>query len=176
MSYIKKYVYGQMGAGKSRALITKFDIARDYGYSVALFSGMNDLVESRDGTRRFPATLEELHECTADIILIDEAQFLLTSDLRHLTCYPGDVFLYGLTVDFTGKPFTNFTYVSTHPTWKTEKIRSVCEVAGCTAEAVQPLLRIHGDVVTSGPAYVPMDTPNTFYQSVCHRHYLEATQ
>jgi thymidine kinase len=134
--------YAAMNAGKSTALLQAAYNYEERGMRVALFTAAHDdragtgVIASRLGLNRATATFGPETEFAAGLlpagtacVLIDEAQFLSSNQVRqlhrmaHVEGVP--VLCYGLRGDFQGEPFPGSATLLTLAD-DMEEMRSVC--------------------------------------------------
>lgn len=185
------FYYSTMNAGKSTALL---QASHNYGergmhtivYTAKLDDRADGRVASRIGisadARHFAAGQDLFHEISADLtegpiacVLVDEAQFLASDQVRQLARVVDDlnvpVLCYGLRSDFLGRLFEGSAQLLA---WADNlvEIKTVCH-CGRKATMVVRVLP-DGRVETAG-AQVEIGG-NDRYVSLCRRHFTSAIE
>ncbi|MBH9551515.1 thymidine kinase [Inhella gelatinilytica] len=180
--------YGAMAAGKTLALL---GVAHNYerlGRSVALYTAQIDdrfgagVIGTRLGLQREAQTFSAAHEFrAADLptdtacLLIDEAQFLTTAQVRQLhqiaVLHGVPVICYGLRTDFQGNGFEGAAALGLLAD-QIEELKTVC---GCGRKASFNV-RVDGEgrrvregeqVSIGGDAQYHAACPYSFYTEAC---------
>ncbi|MHB8146246.1 MAG: thymidine kinase [Vulcanimicrobiaceae bacterium] len=135
--------YSAMNAGKSTALLQVAHNYEEHGRTVRIYTAALDhrfgtgYITSRLGPKRAVATFDDGTDFYAELsqaddvacVLIDEAQFLRTEQVKqlhrvaHLRSVP--VICYGIRSDFLGEPFPGATYLLTLAD-SIEELKNIC--------------------------------------------------
>jgi thymidine kinase len=177
--------YSAMNAGKSTALLQVAHNYEENDKRVRLYTAGLDnrfdvgKITSRLGPQRESITYDERTDFYADLasgkldcVLVDEAQFLLPTQVRqlhraaHVLGVP--VICYGLRSDFSGEPFPGSVYLLTLAD-SLEEIKNIC---ACGRKAtMNPRVDEAGKRVLEG-AQIAIEG-ETIYRQMCGRCFYE---
>ena len=183
------FYYSTMNAGKSTHLLQSSYNYRERGLSTLLYTAKIDdrfahgKVTSRLGisaeallfdnsTNLYNDVLERLKQDQLDCLLIDEAQFLTTEQVKQLTDVVDNchipVLAYGIRTDFLGQTFSGSAALLA---WadKLIELKTICH---CGRKANFVVRRDQqGNVVTDGDQIEVGG--NERYESLCRAHFKE---
>lgn len=177
---IKTFTYSTMGGGKTTDLIKTYDQLIRKGEKVVIAKPMTDVREGEQvgwgftGSRitkdKKPAfyfdTIQEVFDKVAfGILILDEVQFMLQSDIEKLSKIKQDVLCYGLKTDINGNLFpASAKLLAIAETIK--EIPMLCENKGCQNKAIIHSRYIGGRLDKSGISTM-IDTGAVSYKSLC---------
>ena len=184
------FYYSTMNAGKSTHLLQSSYNYKERGLTTLLYTAKIDdrfeqgKVSSRLGlssnaqlfdtdTHIYSQVTNQLEQGTLDCVLIDEAQFLTTEQVKQLTdivdhCHI-PVLAYGIRTDFLGQTFSGSAALLA---WadKLIELKTICH---CGRKANFVIRRDkHGNAVTNG-AQIEVGG-NERYESLCRAHFKES--
>jgi thymidine kinase len=179
------FYYSTMNAGKSTALLQAAYNYAERGMATLLFTAHIDQrgdgrVASRIGieapAQGFDANTdfwELLHESRAHCILIDEAQFLSTAQVRQLARVVDEanipVMCYGLRTDFRGELFPGSAALLAWADTLAE-LKTIC----CCGRKATMVVRVAADGTVERAGQQVEIGGNERYVALCRKHFSEA--
>jgi thymidine kinase len=179
------FYYSTMNAGNSTALLQAAYNYAERGMAALLFTANIDQraggrIASRIGieapAQRFDANTdfwELLHESSAHCILIDEAQFLSTTQVRQLARVVDEanipVMCYGLRTDFRGELFPGSAALLAWADTLSE-LKTIC----CCGRKATMVVRVAADGTVERAGQQVEIGGNERYVSLCRKHFSEA--
>lgn len=187
MAYLKFY-YGVMGAGKTTELIKAYEIYKHKNLNPIVIKPSLDTREGNQigwGTTSsrlikesipayyFTDLKNELWKLDYGSILVDEAQFLTTEDVKILSDIVDmqkiNVLTYGLKTDINGNLFTGAQALLAKADI-IQELEALCEIPNCNHKALMHLRYINEKLDTS-KNQIAIEKDNITYKSVCRKHY-----
>ncbi len=181
------FTYGSMNSGKSLELIKVAYNYKENGINCLVLKPQLDTrvpgkVSSRTNLQvdaieideaNMESSLNLVKENHADIILVDEANFLSTEVVDGIIdyCYKNDVhtlMFFGLKVDFRGNLFDGSKRIIECA----DKIEEATSICWCGKKARQNARVVNGQIVKDGPTILVDDANTTVdYTPLCNYHY-----
>ncbi len=181
------FTYGSMNSGKSLELIKVAYNYNENGIDCLVLKPQLDTrvpgkVSSRTNLQvdaieinesNMESTLTEIKANHADIILVDEANFLSADVVDGIVdyCYKNDVhtlMFFGLKVDFRGNLFEGSKRIIECA----DKIEEATSICWCGKKARQNARVVNGSIVKDGPTILVDDENTTVdYIPLCNYHY-----
>lgn len=181
------FTYGSMNSGKSLELIKVAYNYNENGIDCLVLKPQLDTrvpgkVSSRTNLQvdaieinesNMEETLAQVTANHADIILVDEANFLTAAVVDGIIdyCYQNDVhtlMFFGLKVDFRGNLFEGSKRIIE---WA-DKIEEATSICWCGKKARQNARVVNGEIVKDGPTILVDDENTTVdYIPLCNYHY-----
>lgn len=181
------FTYGSMNSGKSLELIKVAYNYNENGIDCLVLKPQLDTrvpgkVSSRTNLQvdaieinesNMEQTLAEIKDNHADIILVDEANFLTADVVDGIIdyCYKNDVhtlMFFGLKVDFRGNLFEGSKRIIECA----DKIEEATSICWCGKKARQNARVVNGAIVKDGPTILVDDENTTVdYIPLCNYHY-----
>lgn len=178
------FLFGQMGAGKTAALLSTAFHLRQAGRRVLVLTS-NDRVAGRITSRvglsceATPVTADDdlalvaLTDGHVHHVLVDEAQFLTATQIDQLAWLVDEhhieVTCYGLRADFAEQLFEGSARLFATADVITElQIEARC---WCGERATHNARTCDGELVTTGEQVVVDDGTSVAYEPLCRRHY-----
>lgn len=182
------FYYGCMGSGKTTKMLTQFDTYKRRKKNPLIVKPSLDtregkflgwgITKSRITKNEEPTyyynNLEiELNQLDFGVLFVDEVQFLTREDVLSLCKISDDkdidVLCYGLKTDANGQLFEGSKHLLALAD-EIKEIESLCEIDGCTCNAVAHIRYINGIRDTSGLS-VAIEQGNVTYKAVCRKHW-----
>ncbi len=181
------FTYGSMNSGKSLELIKVAYNYKENGIDCLVLKPQLDTrvpgkVSSRTNLQvdaieideaNMTSTLAEVEANYAQIILVDEANFLSTEVVDGIIdyCYRNGVhtlMFFGLKVDFRGNLFEGSKRIIECA----DKIEEATSICWCGKKARQNARVVNGQIVKDGPTILVDDANTTVdYTPLCNYHY-----
>ncbi len=181
------FTYGSMNSGKSLELIKVAYNYKENGIDCLVLKPQLDTrvpgkVSSRTNLQvdaieideaNMMSTLDEVKANHAQIILVDEANFLSTEVVDGIIdyCYRNGVhtlMFFGLKVDFRGNLFEGSKRIIECA----DKIEEATSICWCGKKARQNARVVNGQIVKDGPTILVDDANTTVdYTPLCNYHY-----
>lgn len=181
------FTYGSMNSGKSLELIKVAYNYKENGIDCLVLKPQLDTrvpgkVSSRTSLQvdaieiaeaNIEATLDQVRDHHADIILVDEANFLSAEVVDGIIdyCYRNGVhtlMFFGLKVDFRGDLFEGSKRIIECA----DKIEEATSICWCGKKARQNARVVNGQIVKDGPTILVDDANTTVdYVPLCNYHF-----
>ena len=165
------FYYSTMNAGKSTSLLQSNHNYIDRGLKTILFT------PKVDADFNFQDFFKSTKKNDLSCVLIDEAQFLTSQQVRELCKVCDDlnlpVMCYGIRTDFRGDLFPGSSELLALADNLIE-LKTICEYKNCTRKATMICrLDAEGNVITKGNQ---IDIGGDQYKVFCRKHYRKLTE